>query len=211
MEQSSGLKLEVEGMSTNTNNTRDGSSTNMKKRKQEFQTLQALESKRRKFSTVAQAKSDSNCGGISAERTRLQYVFEQVDSSTLLERMKAAISEGGQDIVDSLSTIFDKSIFPMPTNVTCARCDVSYDPNYNTATSCKLPHKEIDRIHKFRNGSTWMCYDCNRKWDSSDCCDYFDCDIGYCFTGPHTAIEYEIHKDYAHEDDLDEVKRQKYW
>ena len=198
------------GMASSTSFTSDESS--MKKRKREFQALQALESKRKKCSTVAhEANSDSSCEGISIERTRLQYVFEQVDPNTLLDRMKGAISEGEQDVIHSLSKIFDKSIFPVQTNLTCARCGVTYDPNYNTATSCKLPHNEIDRIHKFRNGSTWMCYDCNQKWDSPDCCDYFDCDIGYCFTGPHTAIEYEIDKDYAHEDDLDEVKRQKYW
>ena len=50
-----------------------------------------------------------------------------------------------------LTHVFDKKTFPPPSTLTCARCDESFDPKYNTLTSCKLPHDEIDRIHNTKD------------------------------------------------------------
>ena len=113
----------------------------------------------------------------------------------------------------SIAKVFDKSVFPPQSSLTCARCERPFDPNYNTTTSCKLYHpgEEIDRIHKYRNGSTWQCYVCNKTWESDDCCDFFGVDTGFCFVGPHTAVKYELDKDFEHEDELEDVKRKKYW
>ena len=35
-------------------------------------------------------------------------------------------------------------------------------------------------------------------------------DTGFCFIGPHTAVKYELDKDFEDEDDLEDVKREKY-
>ena len=200
-----------------TSKPEDGS--NFRKRKREVKQLLALESKRKKFAphgtSSAELESSSAASSPSAdnevERVRLQYIFDKLDRGVIFERLKSAITLGNKDVIDSLAKVFDKSAFPPQSTLTCARCEASFDPNYNTTSSCKMRHQEIDRIYKSRNGSTWQCYACNTTWESDDCCDFFGVDIGFCFTGPHTAIEYELDRDYEDEDDLEDVKRKKYW
>ena len=57
-----------------------------------------------------------------------------------------------------MSKIFKKLAFPPQSFLTCAGCEQPFDPNYNS-TTCKLYHLggEMDRIHKFCNGSRWQC------------------------------------------------------
>ena len=50
---------------------------------------------------------------------------------------------------------------------------------------------------------------CNKTWNSDDC-DFYSVDTGFCFGGPHMAVEYELDKDFDHEYRR-EVKRKKYW
>lgn len=141
------------------------------------------------------------------------YLFDQMEKGILIDGLKNSITAGNQEVIKAISNVFDESVFPPRSSARCARCEREFDPNYNTVTSCKLYHpgENIDRIHKFRNGSTWQCYTCNKTWDSDDCCDFFGVDTGFCFVGPHTVVEYELDKDFEHEDDLEEVKRKKYW
>ena len=110
-------------------------------------------------------------------------------------------------VLSALSLIVDEETFPPKSLLTCTRCGSEFDPNYNTLTSCTLPHPEIDRIHKTSRGSIWRCDECGEEWESSyyDTCD--DVDVGHCFTGPHTAV-------VESESDSDEecvLKRQRYW
>ena len=202
---------------------------NLGKRKQEVQELLEMESKRKQIATSASESgsssqvepSDSGSSSaasplpadIIAEKSRLMYLFDQVEKNILIDGLKSAISGGNRDVIESVAKVFDKSVFPPQSSLTCARCERPFDPNYNTMTSCKLYHpgEEIDRIHKYRNGSTWQCYVCNKTWESDDCCDFFGVDTGFCFVGPHTAVEYELDKDFEHEDELEDVKRKKYW
>lgn len=209
-------------------------SKNIRKRKQEVKEILELESKRKKFtcthsesgsSSLPQEPSDRDSGSsisvagsplpadIEEDKSRLLYVFDQVGKDITIDVLKSAITMGNKDVIKALSKVFDKSVFPPQSSLTCARCEQPFDPNYNTKTACKLYHpgEEIDRIHKFHNGSTWQCYVCNKTWDSDDCCDFFGVDTGFCFVGPHTAVEYELDKDFEHEDDLEDVKRKKYW
>ena len=150
---------------------------------------------------------------LEAEKSRLLYLFDQVEKGILIDGLKNSITAGNREVIQAISNVFDESVFPPRSSAMCARCEREFDPNYNTVTSCKLYHpgENIDRIHKFRNGSTWQCYTCNKTWNSDDCCDFFGVDTGFCFVGPHTAVEYELDKDFEHEDDLEEVKRKKYW
>ena len=197
---------------------------NLRKRKQEVEELLTLENKRKKIassdhepgsSSLADSSSASSPlpSDIEAEKSRLLYMIDQMGKELTIGVLKGAINTGNTYVIESLSNIFDRSVFPPRSSLTCARCEQPFDPSYNTTTSCKLYHpgEQIDRIHKFHNGSTWQCYVCNKTWDSDDCCDFHGVDTGFCFVGPHTAVEYEVDKDYEHEDDLEDVKRKKYW
>ena len=44
-------------------------------------------------------------------------------------------------------------------------------------------------------------------WDSNDCSRV---NTGFIFVGPHIAVKYELYKDFEDEDDLEDVKRDKY-
>jgi hypothetical protein len=208
------------------------SSSNLGKRKQEVRELLAMERKRKRISTSGSGSSSegsepsdssSHATGTSnssplpadveAEKSRLLYLFDQVDKTVLMDGLKNAIKEGSRPLIESVSKVFDASVFPPQSSLTCARCEQPFDPSYNSITSCKLYHpgEEIDRIHKFRNGSMWQCDVCNKTWNSDDCCDFFGVDTGFCFVGPHTAVEYELDEDFECEDDLEDVKRKKYW
>ena len=216
-------------------------SNNIRKRKQEVQELLVMECKRKKISApTSESESLSGHGGSSsqqamvtepsndsfaatttaaadvkleAEKSRLLYLFDQVEKGILIDGLKNSITAGNREVIQAISNVFDESVCPPRSSAMCARCEREFDPNYNTVTSCKLYHpgENIDRIHKFRNGSTWQCYTCNKTWNSDDCCDFFGVDTGFCFVGPHTAVEYELDKDFEHDDDLEEVKRKKYW
>ena len=194
--------------------------SNLGKRKQEVQELLAKESKRKKITATSDSSSHATAtsssplpADVEAEKNRLLYIFNQVDKTTLFDGLKNALMEGNRPLIESMSKVFKKSDFPSQSSLTCARCEQPFDPNYNSTTSCKLYHpgEEVDRIHKFRNGSRWECDVCKKTWDSDDCSDYFGVDTGFCFIGPHTAIEYELGKDFEDEDDLEDVKREKYW
>ena len=190
------------------------------KRKQEVQELLAMESKRKKITATSDSSSHATASSssplpadVEAEKNRLLYLFHQIDKTPLFDGLKNALMEGNRPLIESMSKVFKKSEFPSQSSLTCARCEQPFDPNYNSTTSCKLYHpgEEVDRIHKFRNGSRWECDICKKTWDSDDCSDYFGVDTGFCFVGPHTAIEYELGKDFEDEDDLEDVKREKYW
>ena len=192
--------------------------SNLGKRKQEVKELLAMESKRKKNTATSDSCSHATSSSplpadVEAEKNRLLYLFEQVDKTTLFDGLKNALIEGNRPLIESMSKVFKTSDFPSQSSLTCARCEQPFDPNYNSTTSCKLYHpgEEVDRIHKFRNGSRWECDICKKTWDSDDCSDYFGVDTGFCFIGPHTAIEYELGKDFEDEDDLEDVKREKYW
>ena len=40
---------------------------------------------------------------------------------------------------------------------------------------------------------------------------FFGVDTDLCFVGPHMAVEYELDQNFEHEDELENVKRKKYW
>ena len=190
--------------------------SNLGKRKQEVKELLAMESKRKKNTATSDSCSHATSSSplpadVEAEKNRLLYLFEQVDKTTLFDGLKNALIEGNRPLIESMSKVFKTSDFPSQSSLTCARCEQPFDPNYNSTTSCKLYHpgEEVDRIHKFRNGSRWECDICKKTWDSDDSSDYFGVDTGFCFIGPHTAIEYELGKDFEDEDDLEDVKREK--
>ena len=194
--------------------------SNLGKRKQEVQELLAMESKRKKITATSDSSSHATASSssplpadVEAEKNRLLYLFHQIDKTPLFDGLKNALMEGNRPLIESMSKVFKKSEFPSQSSLTCARCEQPFDPNYNSTTSCKLYHpgEEVDRIHKFRNGSRWECDICKKTWDSDDCSDYFGVDTGFCFVGPHTAIEYELGKDFEDEDNLEDVKREKYW
>ena len=194
--------------------------SNLGKRKQEVKELLAMESKRKKITATSDSSSHATASSssplpadVEVEKNRILYLFDQIDKTTLFDGLKNALMEGNRPLIESLSKVFKKSEFPSQSSLTCARCEQPFDPNYNSTTSCKLYHpgEEVDRIHKFRNGSRWECDICKKTWDSDDCSDYFGVDTGFCFVGPHTAIEYELGKDFEDEDDLEDVKREKYW
>ena len=205
-------------MANTTNNSSSELKSNLGKRKQEVQELLAMESKRKKITATSDSSSHATSGSpllaadVEAEKNRLLYLFDQVDKTILFDGLKNALMEGNRPLIESMSKVFNKSDFPAQSSLKCARCEQPFDPNYNSTTSCKLYHpgEEVDRIHKFHNGSRWQCDICKKTWDSDDCSDYFGVDTGFCFIGPHTAVEYELDKDFEDEDDLEDVKREKY-
>lgn len=122
------------------------------------------------------------------EKDRLHYVLSNVSPDIVVERLKSALASNVQTRT-ALTLVFDKKSFPPPSKARCTRCDEEYDPNYNSRTSCQLPHEELERVHKHSRGSTWECAKCCGSWESSsyDSCD--DVDLGFCFEGAHTDEE----------------------
>ena len=139
----------------------------MKKRQEEVEEMRALAEKRRTF--PAGAKAIHRSKRTLAEKERLLHVFSELPAELALERLKSAL-ECSDQVLNALSLVFDEDTFPSKHLLTCTRCESEFDPQYNTLTSCTLPHPEIDRIHKTSSGSIWRCDECGEEWESS----YYD-------------------------------------
>ena len=175
----------------------------MKRKQEEVEEMRALAEKRRKFPG---AKAIHRSKMTLAEKDRLLHVFNELPAELVLERIKGALECSGQ-VLNALSLVFDKETFPSKSLLTCTRCESEFDPQYNTLTSCTLPHPEVDRIHKTSRGSMWRCDKCGEEWKSSYYDTFDDVDVGHCFTGPHTAVvesESDSGGEYVQ-------KRQRYW
>ena len=175
----------------------------MKSKQDEVKEMTAREEKRRVFPGTKVVRRSKKA---LAEKERLLQVFSELPPELALERLKDAV-ECSDKVLNALSLVFDKETFPSQSLLTCTRCESEFDPNYNTLTSCTLPHPEIDRIHKSSCGSVWKCDECGEEWQSSDYDTFDDVDVGDCFTGPHTTVvesDSDPDEEYA-------LKRQRYW
>ena len=164
---------------------------------------EALEREEQKLAAVKETRRQFDGGNatpfptaikpsdIDAERARLKYVLQTVSQEDIVERIKSALMVS-DPFLTLLSNIFDKELFPGESpSLKCTRCDLDYDPAYNTTDSCKLPHprESIDAVSSDQYGTTFQCDECDTTWDVDRDCTLDDdmTDCGYCFIGPHTT------------------------
>ena len=159
------------------------------------------QSKRRRIEKECSSSSSASAGSKSrqknenGEKERLLYVFKNVSKDTVINTLTVAVQQSGEKL-PSLATIFNKRGFPAKVDVlsTCTRCGQDFDPNYNSGTSCKLPHPDWNCLGW--GGSPryeWDCTSCKKAWTtcSSDDGEIIesrsDPKIAFCFVGRHTV------------------------
>ena len=92
-----------------------------------------------------------------AKRARLKYVLQTIAQEDIVERIKSALMVS-DPFLTLLSNIFDKELFPGESpSLKCTRCDLDYDPAYNTTDSCKLPHPRESIVRKERKEEKLTC------------------------------------------------------